>query len=226
MQTGETRQSVKVWDAPVRLFHWSLVILFVLSAYSAFQDKFGSYADMHFYSGYTILILVTWRVFWGFWGSETARFSTFLKSPVAAFTHLIAMIKGEPYREAGHSPLAALSVVLMLALLLAQAIMGLYASDGMIFSGPLSDDVSGRISSDMTTWHKLLGRILIGLVSLHVVAILLYALLKRVNLVGPMITGRAKHVPSAIGPALRSPWLALGLFFVAGGIVCSAVFLL
>lgn len=221
-----TDAKVKVWDICLRLFHWSLAILFVLSAYSAFQDKFGIYADIHFQAGYTILILVAWRIIWGFVGSETARFTGFVKSPAAAIRHLRAMVRGEPYRETGHSALAGYSILLMLLLLFAQAVMGLFATDGMLFSGPLSSEVAGSVRSSLTTWHKLLGRILIGLVGLHVTVILLYAIVKRANLIWPMITGRAGHAAAGTTPKLVSAWIGILLFIVAGGIVCSIVFVL
>lgn len=223
---SDTQSKVKVWDMCLRLFHWSLAILFALSAYSAFQDKFGIYADMHFYAGYTILILVVWRLLWGFVGSETARFSTFVGSPKAAIIHLRAMITGTPYSEVGHSPLAGYSVLLMLLLLLAQATMGLFATDGMIFSGPLSREVSGALSSDLTKWHKLLGLTLIYLIGLHIFVICLYGFVKKTNLVWPMIVGSARVGAGQAAPVLRSNWLGLLLFFAAGGIVCTLVFIL
>lgn len=219
-------RKIKVWDGAIRLFHWTLAILFVLSAYSAFQDKFGTYADMHFYAGYSILILVVWRILWGLVGSDTARFSTFIKTPMAAVRHLKAMASGESYKEIGHSPLAGFSVMLMLILLLAQAVMGLFATDGMIFSGPLSSSVSGSMGSDLTSWHKLLGKILIGLISLHVLVVLLYGLLKRANLVWPMIVGKTKVSAGAVEPGFRPVWLSLLVFFAAGGLVCTLVFVL
>lgn len=223
---SDTLRKAKVWDMCLRLFHWSLAILFALSAYSAFQDKFGIYADMHFYAGYSVLILVVWRIIWGFFGSETARFSHFMGSPMAALKHLSAMVRGAPYSEVGHSPLAGYSVLLILLMLLAQAIMGLFATDGMIFSGPLSREVSGSLSSSLTSWHKLLGNALLWVIGLHILAVCLYALLKKVNLVGPMITGKATLGAGQQAPSLGSNWLGLILFFVAGGIVCTAVFIL
>ena len=216
---------VKVWDICLRLFHWSLAILFVLSSYSAFQDKFGMYADMHFLSGYIILILVIWRLMWGFMGSETARFSKFIGSPKAALNHMISMFRGEPYQTLGHSPLAGYSVILMLILLLAQATMGLFASDGMLFSGPLTRVVDSGMRSDLTSMHKLLGLVLIGLVSLHVAAVLCYAAFKRVNLVWPMIVGTIKTSDKP-QPAMKPVWLGLVTFVLAGWLVCSLVFLL
>ena len=223
---SDTQRKVKVWDICLRFFHWSLAILFALSAYSAFQDKFGIYADMHFYAGYTILILIVWRFIWGFVGSETARFSSFVGSPKAAIKHFGAMISGTPYSEVGHSPLAGYSVLLMLILLFAQAAMGLFATDGMIFSGPLSREVTGALSSDLTKWHKLLGLGLLYLIGLHILVICLYGLVKKANLVWPIIIGSARIGAGQDAPELRPNWLGLLLFVVAGGLVCTLVFIL
>lgn len=223
---SDTQRKVKVWDICLRLFHWSLAILFALSSYSAFQDKFGIYADMHFYAGYTILILIVWRFIWGFVGSETARFSSFVGSPKAAIKHFGAMISGTPYSEVGHSPLAGYSVLLMLILLFAQATMGLFATDGMIFSGPLSREVTGALSSDLTKWHKLLGLGLLYLIGLHILVICLYGLVKKANLVWPMIIGSARIGAGQDAPELKSNWLGLLVFFVAGGLVCTLVFVI
>lgn len=184
------------------------------------------YADMHFLAGYTILILVVWRILWGLVGSDTARFSRFAASPTAAMRHLTSMVKGDPYNEVGHSALAGYSILLMLVLLMAQAIMGLFASDGMIFSGPLSNEVGSGLRSDLTSWHKLLGRILIGLVGLHVLAIVAYAAFKRVNLVWPMIIGTGRAAEPAVQPQLKPAWLGLLCFVMAGALVCTVVFVL
>lgn len=224
MSNVNAEKKINVWDGSVRLFHWVLVVVFCLSAYSAFQDKFGLYADMHLNAGVAIIILVVWRIAWGIAGSETARFSHFVKSPAAIFQHLKHTFSKLPYREIGHNPLGGLSVVLMLLLLLAQALMGLFASDGMIFSGPFARDVTGSLSSDLTTWHKFLGRILIGVVVFHVVVVLLYAVLKRVNLIWPMITGTIKADSQALGPKMKPMWQALILFFAAGAAVCLSIF--
>lgn len=224
MSDTEPDKKIKIWDSSIRLFHWALVVLFCLSAYSAFQDKFGIYADMHRNSGVAILILMVWRIIWGLVGSDTARFSQFLKGPTAAFRHLRQMAAGLPYKAVGHNPLGGLSVVLMLVLLLAQATMGLFASDGMIFSGPLSRDVTGALSSTLTSWHALLGRILIGVVVFHVVVVLLYWVLKRANLIWPMITGNTNVEPSEFAPTMKHGWLALLLFIMVGAAICLSIF--
>jgi len=217
-------KTIKVWDAGIRLFHWALVILFCLSAYSAFQDKFGIYADMHLNAGVATLMLVIWRIVWGLVGSDTARFSQFVKSPIAGFAHMKQMLSGLPYKTIGHNPLGGLSVVLMLVLLLAQAVMGLFASDGMIFSGPLFKEVTGSMSSELTEWHALLGRILIGVAAFHVLVVLAYGVLKRINLVWPMISGKVNAELSASAPTIKPGWLALLLFIAVGAAVCLSVF--
>ncbi len=224
MSQASGDKKTKIWDAPTRIFHWLLAVLFCLSAYSAFQDKFGIYADMHQNAGVAILILVVWRVVWGGVGSETARFSQFVKNPADAFTHLKQMLAGLPYTAVGHNPLGGLSVVLMLALLLAQTAMGLFASDGMIFSGPLSREVTGALSSTLTGWHELLGRILIGVAVFHVVVVLLYWLVKRANLIWPMITGNAVTQGSESAPVIKPGWQALLLFIAVGAVVCLSIF--
>jgi len=219
-----SNRKIKVWDGSTRLFHWVLVVVFCLSVFSAFQDKFGPYADMHLNAGIAIIILVVWRIAWGIVGSETARFSQFVKKPTTVFQHLKHTFSKSPYKEVGHNPLGGLSVVLMLMLLLAQAVMGLFASDGMIFSGPLAQDVAGSLSSDLTSWHKLLGRILIGVAVFHVIVVLLYALFKRVNLIWPMIIGTIKTNDAGGDPVMKPAWQALILFFAAGAAVCMSIF--
>ncbi len=206
-------QGVKIWDIALRLFHWALVVAFALAAYSAYQDKFGIYANMHTYAGVTILILICWRILWGLAGSESARFTSFVRGPGAIMGYLK---HGDAAKCPGHNPLGALSVMLMLLLLLAQAVMGLFATDDMFFSGPLSEQ-AGEWGGRLTRWHKQTGLVLIGLAGLHIAVVLYYTLIKKAGLVRAMITGR-KTAPKK-APRLASPWLALGILVpVAAGL--------
>jgi cytochrome b len=219
MMRDDGEQRVKVWDGGVRLFHWTLVVLFVLSAYSALQDKFGIYADIHLYSGVAMIALVSWRILWGLVGSDTARFGRFVKGPRDTAAYLRDTLSGKAYDMLGHNPLGALSVCLMLLLLLAQAVMGLFASDDMFFEGPMAGSVDSGLSGTLTGIHETLGFVLFGLVGLHILVILLYAGLKKVNLVAPMITGWKRTGPVTERPAIGSPLLALGLFAAVGASV-------
>lgn len=208
------KSMIKVWDLPVRVFHWLLAVLFAASIYSAYQDKFGIYADIHLWSGVAIITLVVWRTVWGLVGSDTARFSTSLKGPATIFAYL----RGRAEPGVGHNPLGAYAVVLMLSLVLAQAVLGLYSSDGMLFNGPLA----GSDGDDIQDIHEQLGYILFGVIGLHVTAILWYLVIRKDNLVTPMITGTKPSV--AAQPRLRSPLLALVILLGVAAVVYLAIF--
>lgn len=218
----EQKQKVKVWDAPVRIFHWLLVTAFALSAYSAFQDKFDIHADIHLYAGLSVFALVIWRVLWGFVGSDTARFSQFVKGPKATAAYAKTAFGSAPYKSTGHNPLGAVSVVLMLLLLLVQAGLGLFATDAMFFEGPFASDISARLSEDLTEIHEWTGYTLLGLVGLHILVIAFYGLVRRVNLVMPMITGRSRHAPTT--PKMVSWVFGLALLILVAGCVWWWVF--
>lgn len=215
---------IKVWDGGTRLFHWVLVILFSLSAYSAFQDKFGIYADIHIYSGVAILALVIWRVLWGFVGSETSRFSHFLRGPKATLDYAKSAMRDAPYERIGHNPLGGLSVLLMLLLLAAQTILGLYSTDAMLFSGPLADSIDSGLAEDLTEVHELIGFTLMGLVGVHILAIIAYGVRRKADLVRPMITGTRAVNEGVSAPRIANPLLALVLFAVVAAAVWYSIF--
>jgi len=216
-KTAEASGRIKVWDIGTRLFHWSLVVLFGMSAFSAFQDKFGLYADIHLWSGYGVLTLVSWRILWGFIGSDTARFGQFIKGPTATLAYFRSAFKKEPYRWVGHNPLGALSVLAMLMVLLVQAGLGLFATDDMVFSGPLSETITGRLAGNLTDLHKTIGCVLFGLVGLHLLVVILVLVRKKTNLVKPMITGNIEgSVVLEPAPKMRSPLRAFTTFLLIG----------
>jgi cytochrome b len=187
-QQGENK-AVPVWDIPVRLFHWILVLLIAFSWLSSEMD----WMTWHMYSGYAILTLILFRILWGFIGSTHARFSDFIYGQRA----LIAYIKTLPSRTAakfaGHNPLGGISVALMLLCVLAQAGTGLFANDDIINEGPLFKHVSKGLSDWLTTIHKYNFNVLLALIGVHVAAVLYYLIWKSENLVKPMFTGR-KHL--------------------------------
>lgn len=206
--SDKNTKKVKVWDLPTRLFHWVLVIAFAVSAYSAFQDKYGDFAAIHLWSGFTVLTLVVWRILWGFWGSDTSRFGHFLKSPKTALEYTKTLSSKDAPQTVGHNPLGGYSVALMLILLLAQAMLGLFATDGMFFDGPLSAYASGY-TPDITELHETLGYILFGVIGLHLIVIVFYWARKKTNLLKPMITGTKPVTEDTPAPTIKSSLLAL-----------------
>jgi cytochrome b len=178
---------VRVWDWPVRLTHWLFVFCLALSWWSAEQRAM----DWHRYSGYALLGLLIFRIYWGFAGSSSARFSTFVRGP----SRVVAYLRGtsEQHRTAGHNPLGGWSVAAMLTLMLAQVLIGLFVSDvDGLESGPLSHLVSFEASRTLAEIHEIVFNLILGLVALHIAAILFYLFAKRDNLIVAMLTGKRR----------------------------------
>jgi cytochrome b len=214
MQAGENL--VRVWDAPVRLFHWLLVLLF---AFMFFSGKSGSeWLDWHVRSGYAIFALLLFRVLWGFAGSTYARFGNFLAGPKGCIECLQHLLKRTPSPYAGHNPLGGWMVVVLLLSLLFQVGTGLFANDDLLFEGPLASMVSKATSDRLTSWHVWNFNLLLLLAAVHILAVLYHWLFMKENLIGAMFTGM-KRMPAgaAEGVVARfaSSWLALVLLAVA-----------
>jgi cytochrome b len=212
---------IRIWDRPVRLFHWTLILLVALSYASGKSGAWG----LHYVSGYAILTLVLFRILWGIFGSENARFAHFLKSPLAALRQLARLAKRDRDTETSHNPAGGWMVVVLLALLLAQAFSGLFANHDPGFSysqhGPLALKVGEVTQESLSAWHLAGQRYLVFAIALHVLAIMLYKLVKGHELVMPMLTGEKLLAEGAKAPRLASGRLALGLLVLAG----AAVFL-
>jgi len=179
----KTAKPVRIWDLPTRLFHW----LFALSVIGAVVTVKvgGSWMDWHMPLGITALVLLAFRLIWGFTGSRYARFGNFFVSPKQTWTYL----KTRPHVEsAGHNPLGAWSVFALLLVVGVQAFTGLFTTDDILVQGPLNQFVSGEVASVMTSIHKFNETPLFILVGLHLVAILIYAI-RGVKLVPAMVTG-------------------------------------
>ena len=215
--TAEGRlRPVTVWDPWIRLVHWAIVVLLGVS-YAAIQ---AGNMRLHYWSGYTVLTLVLFRIAWGFVGSDTARFGRFLRSPLAALRHLAEFPRRHPDREIGHNAAGGWMVLVLLALLLAQPLTGLFADSGYGDYGPLAKKVSGELSDRLTgLHHRIFYFGILPAAGLHVLAVLAYALVKRHDLVRPMLTGR-KRLPAELpAPRLGSPLLAAALLGTAALVV-------
>jgi cytochrome b len=172
----------RVWDLPTRLVHWAFVVGVVFSWWTAETGRL----EWHRWSGYTLLGLVLFRLYWGFVGASTARFGSFVRGPRA----IAAYLRGTGGAAVGHNPLGALSVLALLGLLLSQIVLGLFAVDvDGIESGPLSRYVSFETGRACAEWHGVVFNLLTVLIAVHLLAVLYYGVFKRENLTGAMITG-------------------------------------
>lgn len=213
------RRPLLVWDLPTRLFHW---VLAVLLGAAWLTVEYGR-MEWHAWIGQTILALVVWRLIWGVIGSETAQFWNFIKGPRTTGTYGRGLLTGKVQPAVGHNPLGALMIVLLLLLIGAQAVLGLFANDDILFDGPLVHLVDKSTSDRLTGIHQLLFDVILYAVIIHVAAALFYLVVKRENLIGAMITGR-KWWPAPL-PSLRmSPtWLAVPALAIAAALVWAAV---
>jgi cytochrome b len=204
-----------VWDLPIRLFHWSVVLLIALSWWSA-EEGFDR---VHFWSGYTLLFLLIFRVLWGLFGSSTARFSSFVRGPWAVLDYL----RGGPFGQAGHTPLGALSVVAMLLAILVQLTTGLIQIDDDDFvEGPLSGLVSYDTALLAHDVHEVSFNILLALIALHLLAIAYYQLIRRRPLVRAMVTGRAE-LPDDVPPMSPAPKGRLAICAAVALVLTAAI---
>jgi cytochrome b len=206
---------MKVWDLPVRLFHWALVVLILASWVTQYLDRM----DLHMWIGEWTLTLLLFRVVWGFIGSDTARFTWFLRSPAAALRHLAHLRRREPDREIGHNAAGGWMVLVILALIGVQTGTGLFSNDDGNNEGPLMHLVGKDQSDQLSHIHHLNFMAIEAVIVLHVLAIVAYAVLKRQNLVRPMVTGTKLMPGDAAAPRLVNPLWALLTLAVAFGVV-------
>lgn len=187
MAEGQARRE-RVWDPALRAFHWALAALVIGNW---LLGKFGpTDMSLHFWLGYTIIGLLLFRLLWGFFGPATARFANFLRGPRAVLAYARDMIRPRPSLWPGHSPVGALAVVAMLAVLILQVTTGLFADpQDYINAGPLAGQVSSATARSAMRWHYRGADLILILVLLHWAAILFYRLWKHEDLVRPMITG-------------------------------------
>ena len=188
-----------VWDLPVRVTHWLFVACVAVSWWTAEQRVM----EWHRYSGYTMLGLLVFRIYWGLAGSSTARFARFVSGPGDVLRHL-RLRREQRARVVGHTPLGSWSVVTMLLAMGTQVTQGLFATDiDGLESGPLSHRVSFDAGRTFAEAHELSFDVLIALIALHVVAVLFYLLYDRNDLVSAMLSGRKRieGEPAGMVPA-------------------------
>ncbi|ASG65430.1 cytochrome B [Idiomarina piscisalsi] len=198
----QKENSVKVWDSFVRLFHLMIILLVIGLWWTADNGRM----DLHKDFGVAILSLLVMRVAWGIFGSNNARFKAFVRSPLRIPSHLKTLFNGQYQPETTHSTAGGWAVLLMLALLIAQAVTGLFSSDGILFSGPLASWVSSDTQELLTDWHKTQFDAILVVIAFHILAVAMYRL-KGIKLVGAMVHGYKNTTQPA--PQLKPGWQGL-----------------
>lgn len=186
---------VFVWDVPVRLFHWTLLALMIALFITA--EILDDAIELHAILGRAALVLVLFRLLWGITGSSYARFSQFMRGPVTVMEYVRSMLARKSEFIAGHNPLGGWMVIVLLAAILVQASLGLFANDDVLFDGPLAYLVTKDTSDFITGLHQDMFYALLVLVGLHVAAVIWHKLFKCENLLPAMFTGY-KELPSGV----------------------------
>ncbi|MGF1462713.1 MAG: cytochrome b/b6 domain-containing protein [Maricaulaceae bacterium] len=210
----------KVWDAAVRLTHLGFAVCVLGSWASAQADAM----QVHFYFGYAMLGLLTFRIVWGVVGSRHARFRHFVKGPAKVAAYAQALRRGDGAQTVGHNPLGAISVLVLLGLLAAQAISGLFASDDILWAGPYNGAVDQATARNFTNYHHINYRLLVGAILIHVFAVGWYVAFKQQDVFWPMVSGKksASVVPKseAIG---AEDWRRIALVAAASAVAVYGV---
>ena len=202
---GTAPRIVLVWDIFIRVFHW-LIVALVAAAYATWRLNWMVW---HGWVGDAVLTLLLFRLSWGVFGGETARFSRFLASPRTVLQHLKHSLQREPDHQVGHNPAGGWMVLILLALLLVETLTGLYVANDIADEGPMTEMAPAWLANAITASHAIVWDALLAAIVLHVLAIVVgFALIKGQNLLRPMITGTKLLPQNVAEPRPGSPALA------------------
>lgn len=190
------QRKVLVWDAPVRVFHWLMVLSFAGAWLTAESER---WRQVHVTLGYTIAALVGFRIVWGLIGTRPARFSSFVRGPAAVARYIGAAVRGQPEHHTSHNPAGALAIMALLLLAAAVTATG-WAN---------YNEIGGHSMEEV---HEVAANLMIAIVGVHLAGVLLGSWLHRENLVRAMITGRKGGRPRE---AARSAWRSVAALLVA-----------
>jgi cytochrome b len=222
MSNHKTQQSKKVrpgrpqrdhgliWDLPLRLFHWGLVIA-VIGAIASAKNGFTFW---HEKMGLTILGLLGFRIIWGFAGSYHARFVNFMVGPHRVVSYLKARFAGGRGHEPGHAPTGAYATLALIVVLAVMASLGTMANDDILYEGPLASYV-GEFSDDATKYHHLMEKLVFLVIALHLLAMIVYRYILKISLVPAMVHGGHDASRPRPSPAVQIGGVILLLVMVA-----------
>ncbi len=193
---GAAATTVRIWDAPVRVFHWLMVASFAGAWLTAESENWRL---VHVTLGYTMVGLVGFRIVWGLIGTRHARFSSFVRGPAAVGRYLRSLWQGRPEHHAGHNPAGALAIVALLGLTLAVGATG----------WAVYEKVGGEMFGEV---HEVVADILIAVVGIHLAGVVVGSWLHRENLIGAMFSGRK---PGLASERIGRPWSTVAALILA-----------
>lgn len=196
-----TKQSILVWDAPTRLFHWLLVICFAGAWLSSESERLQM---IHYAFGYSAAALVLFRLVWGLVGTKYARFTQFIRGPKEIIGHLGAAFRGHQHESPGHNPAGGIVMLGLMMIILLIALTG-YLS------------VKEFLGDFMSEAHEIIASLALALVVIHIAAAVIMSLLQKESLIKAMVTGKKQGLPDQ---AIRFPQYFIGLLLILGWGYC------
>ncbi len=211
----------RIWDLPTRICHWGLTICLVGAVISV---KNG-FMQAHLFFGLSVFGLVLFRLLWGFFGSDSARFRNFIPRKAIAIWRCIVAIRQKNKPHIGHDALGGLATCVILVMLFSTPILGMFSNDEALFSGPLAGMVSQQLSDNFSEVHENIAGVTIFVIGFHITAVLFYWLYKKDNIIVPMVTGR-KPLPSSLtteANKLRFVNPRRAIFCLAGALIIVGI---
>lgn len=191
MNASNQKQSVLVWDVPIRIFHWLLVVSFAgawLTSESEAQQM------IHYAFGYSACTLVLFRIIWGIVGTRYARFSQFIKGPAETIRHIKLLMTGSEHSSLGHNPAGAIAMISLMILILLIGLTGYWS-------------VKEFLGDFMSEAHETISNITLVIVAIHVGAAIIMSFLQKENLVKSMVSGKKEGTSDQ---AIRYPMYLVG----------------
>ena len=199
---NDPEQPIRVWDWPVRIFHWSLAICVFIAFFTGESERFSLW---HQTLGYVAAGLLVFRLVWGFVGTRHARFASFIKGPQAILAYVKSLRQDTPEHHVGHNPVGGVAVILLMGL------TALTALTGWLLAG-------GDAPGWQEELHEVAANSLMVVVAVHVLGVLLSSKQHKENLVRAMLTG-FKHGPTAMGIQTSWLWLAVVMLVAMAGFI-------
>lgn len=216
-----TKQSALIWDLPLRLFHWAMVlVVFIAAVTGYFSEEW--WLDIHAYAGYALGCLLIFRIIWGFIGSYYSRFQTFPLAKQGVIAHIKSLLSFKPKEYSGHNPIGAWMIVILLATLSLLVITGLVLYGGQEKHGPLAGLVSFNIAEFSEEIHESLAGILMAAIAIHVAGVLFETIVLKHALIQAMINGKKQGADNPKAPTI---WHTIAGIILFAGILLGGLYL-
>ncbi|MEQ1527933.1 MAG: cytochrome b/b6 domain-containing protein [Methylococcales bacterium] len=187
-----TQALIKVWDLPLRIFHWLLVAGFFVAYLT--EDEL---LTVHVWAGYLVFALLIFRLLWGFIGNEYAKFANFLCSPLQSIAYIKDLMAAKARRYIGHNPAGAAMIVLLLISLILTTLTGFAVYGADQAAGPLAA-IGPNNEKLWEEVHEFFANLSLFLVVVHVLGVAVESFIHKENLAKAMVHGYKKSIDDSI----------------------------